>query len=94
MLTAQTWADNIHELRHLIERAVIMVVGTVISGPDVAVHSIAGPISEPSKQKLAESEKGVIEDALRRNNFNVSAAATDLGLTRPALYRRMAKHGL
>jgi len=94
LLTAQDWTDNIHELRHVIERAVIMVSGTVISAPDVATHSVAGPIPEPSKQKLADSEKGIIEDALRRNNFNVSAAANDLGLTRPALYRRMAKHGL
>ena len=94
LLAAQTWSHNVHELRHVIERAVVMVSGTVISGPDVAIHSVTGPIAEPSKQRLAESEKGIIEDALRRNNFNVSAAANDLGLTRPALYRRMAKHGL
>ena len=94
LLTAQTWADNIHELRHVIERAVVLVPSSVISGTDVATQSDGGTLFEPSKLRLADSEKGIIEDALKRNNFNVSAAATDLGLTRPALYRRMAKHGL
>ena len=32
--------------------------------------------------------------ALKRHGFNVSHAARDLGVTRPTLYRRMAKHGL
>ncbi|MGH8239912.1 MAG: helix-turn-helix domain-containing protein, partial [Steroidobacteraceae bacterium] len=35
-----------------------------------------------------------IERALAHYQGNISQAATALGLTRPALYRRMAKHGL
>ena len=39
-------------------------------------------------------ERHAIQRALARHDGNVSQAATALGLTRPALYRRMAKHGL
>ena len=39
-------------------------------------------------------ERRAIERALARCDGNISQAAAALGLTRPALYRRMAKHGL
>ena len=43
---------------------------------------------------LDQLEKQMIERALRMHHFNVSLAATELGLSRGALYRRMEKHGL
>ena len=39
-------------------------------------------------------ERHAIERALARYDGNVSQAAAALGLTRPALYRRIVKHGL
>jgi len=39
-------------------------------------------------------ERRAIERALSRHDGNVSLAATALGLSRPALYRRMSKYGL
>ena len=39
-------------------------------------------------------ERGTIERALTRFDGNISAAANALGLSRAALYRRMAKYGL
>jgi len=39
-------------------------------------------------------ERQAIERALARHGGNISKAAATLGLTRPALYRRMEKHGL
>ena len=43
---------------------------------------------------LDQVEKQMIERALRMHHFNISLAATELGLSRGALYRRMEKHGL
>jgi transcriptional regulator of acetoin/glycerol metabolism len=43
---------------------------------------------------LDQLEKQMIERALRMHHFNISLAATELGLSRGALYRRMEKHGL
>jgi transcriptional regulator of acetoin/glycerol metabolism len=38
-------------------------------------------------------ERDAIERALSRYDHNISLAAAALGLSRAALYRRMAKHG-
>jgi DNA-binding NtrC family response regulator len=43
---------------------------------------------------LDELEKRAIEKALALHDGNISHAAQALGLTRPALYRRMERHGL
>ncbi|MCB1590715.1 MAG: helix-turn-helix domain-containing protein, partial [Xanthomonadales bacterium] len=41
-----------------------------------------------------EPDREAIEDALQRNGGVVAQAASDLGLSRQALYRRMDKLGL
>jgi two-component system response regulator RegA len=43
---------------------------------------------------LDRLERGAIERALQQHGGNISLAAAALGLSRPALYRRMSKHGL
>ena len=43
---------------------------------------------------LEEVEKTIIEKVLRMNRGNISKAASELGLTRTSLYRRMDKYGL
>ncbi len=43
---------------------------------------------------LEQLERGAIERALTQHGGNISLAAAALGLSRPALYRRMSKHGL
>ena len=43
---------------------------------------------------LDDLERRAIERALQLHDGNISHAAATLGLTRPALYRRMERHGL
>ena len=43
---------------------------------------------------LDSVERIAIEKALARHSGNIAQAAAALGLSRPALYRRMSKHGL
>jgi len=49
---------------------------------------------EAEAQTLEQLERDAIERALARAEGNISVAASALGLSRPALYRRMNKHGL
>ncbi len=44
--------------------------------------------------KLDELERRAVERALTHHDGNVSLAASTLGISRPALYRRMQKYGL
>ena len=62
---------------------------------NATVAVVGNPTS--NKGKGAEVGKQVVEllqEAGRKHGFNVTQAARELGLTRPALYRRMARHGL
>ena len=43
---------------------------------------------------LEVAERAAIQRALAHHKGNISKAAVSLGLTRPALYRRLARHGL
>lgn len=47
-----------------------------------------------SQLNLDDLEHRAIQRALELYDGNISQAAAALGLTRPALYRRMARHGL
>jgi two-component system response regulator RegA len=49
---------------------------------------------DTESQTLDQLERGAIERALAKAEGNISLAAAALGLSRPALYRRMSKHGL
>ena len=49
---------------------------------------------EADNQPLDALERTAIERALTRHDGNISSAASALGLSRAALYRRMAKYGL
>ncbi|WP_333571512.1 sigma-54-dependent transcriptional regulator [Sphingomonas sp.] len=96
-IAADCWPDGVHGLRQAIERAVLLGGGAAI---DVATLGLALPEDtlEPRAIKadlnLGRSEAALVTAALKRHAFNVSRAAAELGLTRAALYRRMAKYGL
>jgi DNA-binding NtrC family response regulator len=59
-----------------------------------AAATITRSRREKETQHLDAVERNAIERALARHEGNISLAASELGLSRPALYRRMAKHGL
>ena len=60
----------------------------------VAAAGITRARREAEAQTLEQLERGAIERALAKAEGNISVAATALGISRPALYRRMSKHGL
>ena len=82
-------------LRQAMERCVIFAEGHAYEPVDLGLAPAANPArAVESALNLQVSERSLVAAALKRHSFNVSHAARELGLTRPALYRRMAKHGL
>jgi DNA-binding NtrC family response regulator len=59
-----------------------------------AAAAITRARRESEAQTLDQLERSAIERALARAAGNISEAAGALGISRPALYRRMSKHGL
>ena len=86
------WPGNIRELEHCMERAVIMTDGKEIKSFGLQLSESNG--AQSSGLNLEEMEKHLINKALEKYKGNISRAASDLGLTRAALYRRMEKYDL
>lgn len=95
VLLDHDWPGNVRELEHAIERAVLLAEGTQIEPVDLGLR--AAPPSSPTpleRMTLDEAEAFLIRRALDRHDGNVSAAATELGVSRSALYRRLQRHGM
>jgi len=90
---AYAWPGNIRELENRIKRAVIMGDGRQITAADMELAP-AGPPVASLRDARADTERRVIADALRRHQGNISRAAEDLGTSRPAFHRLMAKYTL
>jgi len=90
------WPGDVRALRQAMERCVIFAEGDSYQLSDLALTETPQAPAAPTRSdlNLVASERTLISRALKRHNFNVSHAARELGLTRAALYRRMAKHGL
>jgi len=94
-ITQARWPGEVRALRQAMERCVIFADGDRYEAADVQAALAAGGLSAPEPSaSLAETERALVAEALKRASFNVSHAAKALGLTRAALYRRMAKYGL
>jgi DNA-binding NtrC family response regulator len=88
------WPGNVRELQHVIERAVIMAEDQVIKPKDLILDNSGNNDVMSNSLNLEEVEKSVILKALNKHNFNLSAAARELGLGRTTLYRKMNKYEL
>jgi DNA-binding NtrC family response regulator len=101
-LLAHPWPGNVRELGHAVERAVLMAAGPEVRAADLALAApgeaaaAGGPGSAAAFEgmTLEAVERVLIARSLERHQGNVSHAARALGLSRSALYRRMAYFGL
>ncbi len=97
-MNKHSWPGNIRELQHSLERAIILSNSSVLQ-PEDFNFSTAAP-KETDQQlnldqyNLDEVEKLLIRKVLKKYNGNITQAASELGLTRSSLYRRLEKHGL
>jgi DNA-binding NtrC family response regulator len=93
-LLSHPWPGNIRELDHVVERAVLLAPGEQVRAGDLGLRTGSGAAPRLEDLPLEDVEKMLIQKALSRYDGNVSRAAQALGLSRSALYRRLASHGL
>ena len=95
-LVEHSWPGNVRELDHVIERAVLMSPGGIVTALDLVLKPAgdAGVSSRIDEMSLEEVERLLIKKALARFGGNANRAAEALGLSRSALYRRLQKYGL
>ncbi|MFN3740770.1 MAG: sigma-54-dependent transcriptional regulator [Thermodesulfovibrionales bacterium] len=103
------WPGNVRELENVIHRAMILSDSTIIrpehiqieGGIEEAICRIPRNIEELKRLKgflkkkaIEEIEKSFIIDALKRNNYNVTKAAEDVGMQRTNFHGLMKKYNL
>ncbi|HKS08882.1 MAG TPA: sigma-54 dependent transcriptional regulator [Pyrinomonadaceae bacterium] len=90
------WPGNVRELDHVIERAVLMSSGNMVTAFDLALEATpdARMSARLEEMSLEDAERLLIKKALARFEGNANRAAEALGLSRSALYRRLQKYGL
>jgi two-component system response regulator HydG len=96
-LEAYAWPGNIRELKHALERAILMSDAAVLRPEDFfpgGGESAAASGPAVKAATLETMEERAIRAALEKYSGNVSRAAAELGLTRGSLYRRIRKYGL
>jgi DNA-binding NtrC family response regulator len=93
-LLAHPWPGNVRELDHAVERAVLMAQGETIRHGDLGLRNNREGPPRLEEMSLEDVEALLIKKALARFNGNVSHAASALGLSRSALYRRLQRYGL
>jgi transcriptional regulator with PAS, ATPase and Fis domain len=102
-LYACDWPGNVRQLRNCIESAVVMCEGAVIKPEDLPPGIVqnaaakpgaaSGAILVPADSTLEQAEKIVIQEALARNSGNKVKTASDLGIGRKTLYRKLGEWG-
>ena len=102
-LLAYRWPGNVRELRNLVERLTILSPGRTITpgdlppGPGAPVAAAGGGTATAPHSIAAElesSERTLVLSALQRAGGHRGRAATELGISRHALKRRLQRLGL
>ena len=92
-LLAHAWPGNVRELRNTIQRASLLARSERIGVADLGLP--AAPARSPVVSSTTEEpDRATIEAALARAGGVVAQAASDLGLSRQALYRRLERLGI
>jgi DNA-binding NtrC family response regulator len=93
ILMDNDWPGNARELRNVIERAMVVAKGNVITDSDVSLPSAPGSAHHRSKS-LEEIEKEHIRVVLNENQWNIVRSAQTLGIDRVTLYNKIKKFDL
>jgi transcriptional regulator with PAS, ATPase and Fis domain len=107
LLQQYPWPGNVRELRNVLERAVALSAGPVLTPADLpeAVRAhvpsdepapAPGPTGPPESQTLSAAKEAAEVDQIRRalekHGNNRLRAAAELGISRMGLYKKLAKY--
>ncbi len=99
LLRGYEWPGNVRELENMIEAAVVLSEGEMVTAGDLPAEVGGGQRDEdlpeadgiriPAGTTLPEAEKTIILDTLQRTGGNKTAAARILGIGLRTLYRKL-----
>lgn len=103
-LKIQRWPGNVRQLKNVLQRYALLKPYSAtlqeILNEEFTVSNFTGALYDPSKpynpvrQNSAAPHREVILAELRKNNWNKSATAQNLGISRGSLAYQIKKHSL
>jgi len=101
-LKAHSWPGNVRELGNAMERIALLSDSNVVTASDFqSLHLKSSEWQAPSltqqeylDDRVAALERAQMEEALNETDWNISHAATRLGIARNTFRYRMGKYGL
>lgn len=99
LLFNYNWPGNVRELQNSIERAMILSEGKYITCELFDFYNKNKPkydirMSNLIKSTLQNYETDILIKILEQNQWNISKASIQLGVSRTTLYRKMGIHGI
>lgn len=101
------WPGNLRELKNHMQRAVLLCTDASLTVNDLSPAVIEAQFRKEEKQpsarpdtewsladRVARSERQILEEALAANGYKRAATAKALGLSRVGLYKKMRKFGM
>ena len=101
VLLRHDWPGNVRELRNVIERAVLLAEGDVLTKPMLPAELYSAPPSDtdpcvdlgPEGLDIEALERALLQQALVRAGGNRTTAGRLLGLSRHQIRNRLKKYG-
>jgi two-component system, NtrC family, response regulator len=89
------WPGNVRELQNRVKRAVIMGAGKRLMAQDLELDDPNEAARSHSLREARDAlDREMIQNSLRKHSGKITAAAAELGISRPSLYELMAKLGI
>lgn len=94
-IKSHAWPGNVRELQNRVKRGIIMAEGKRVTPGDLELGDIADRAVPVTLKEARESvERDLVEQVLKKHSGRISAAAVELGVSRPTLYELMEKLGI
>ncbi|MDL2209327.1 sigma 54-interacting transcriptional regulator [Desulfovibrio sp. OttesenSCG-928-O18] len=101
-LKENVWRGNVRELLHIVDRAIVVSDGNIISQESVildddilaAEKDEQGPVPKGPHPDSGSDEYNAIREALQANRYNKGKTACALGVSRATLWRKMRQYSL
>lgn len=96
-LLEHAWPGNVRQLLNALRQAVALAEGSVIELADLPQELLdsAAPVQPAAlEQQVEDLQARHLLEVLKRERWNMSAAAQALGISRSTLYRKMKRYGI